>query len=167
MPDEIDEPEAADFEELLKYRDLTGKSSHFMFSSEKKWDEPEIVETPSNYSKYFHLDTKLMNPSILAIPFYERHTFDLDLTEDEKHQMKLEAEANEIKYKELLQKSAASSKASPSKKTPKKQDPVDSIAAGIAKMETKQSEKESSGSKNVTSNKKETMQDWLDGILDI
>ncbi len=163
MPaEETDEPEAADFEELLKYRDLTGKSGHFMFSTEKKsWQESE-EETKTNYSKYFHLDTKLLNPSILSIPFFERHTFDLDLTEMEKNVMKLEAEANEIKYRELLEKSASTIKSSPSKKPHKKEDPVDNLAAGISRIEIKPSTVKESPNKNSNS-----MQDWLDGILDI
>lgn len=150
-------PKAADFGQILR---TAHQSGHFMFQSEKKWlEEDASLESNPNFSKFFNLDTKFLNQCILSVPFNERHTFDINYTEKEKLEMLRMAEENEIKYKEMLEKSSSQPIASP-KKIGK--DPVKEITANVEKLDVKPEPKPSC---EVPKNKDSGLQDWLDDIL--
>jgi hypothetical protein len=72
--EENDQLSAHDFAELLQMP----VGGHFQFSSEKKWgsakdDDDNVTK---KFSKYFHLDTNILNCGLLTIPFYERQQYD-------------------------------------------------------------------------------------------
>lgn len=164
--DESDEEQGADFEDLLKQH----KSSYFMFESEKKWlDEDVSNEIPINYSKFFNLDTKFLNQCILSVPFNERHTFDINYTEKELVEMQKSADHNESQYKEMLENSFIQPATTVSPKQQEEKllkvtEKLSKVEVGVSKPVTK--ENISSNEPSSSTSNKESIQKWLDDILD-
>lgn len=140
--DSESEDDAPDFDKLLKMPPSTG--SHFMLKSEeKKFQELQDV------SKSFKIDIELLNLAMSSIPFNERYDLKtVDWTSSELEKMKQEANTAEGKYQEALL-------SNPVKSPMPAEKPQSSIQ--------KPSEKAS----NKPKTEKESMQNWLDDILDL
>lgn len=141
--DSESEDDAPDFDKLLKLPPSTG--SHFMLKSEeKKFQE---VQEASKFS----IDIKLLNLAMRSIPFNERYDIKtVEWTSGELKKMKQEAETAEGKYQEALLNTPEKST-----KAPEKPPPADL-----------QKPKERTTS-NKPKTEKESMQNWLDDILDL
>lgn len=139
--DSESEEDAPDFDKLLKLPPSTG--SHFMLKSEEK----KFQEQDGN--KAFKIDINLLNLAMSSIPFNERYDLrTVEWTSTELERMKQEAITAEGKYKEALRNNPAKS----------------SIPAEKPQKSTqKPSEKTTSKPKT----EKESMQNWLDDILDL
>jgi hypothetical protein len=155
--------EPPDFDYLLKLPPSTG--SHFLLKSEQERFSQEL-DTSSNFSKYFNLDTKTLNLALKSIPFYERHDIKtIDWNSGEKQIMKDEAEVNENLYREHLEKCLFEKK--------EKRDPPkpQSLVQKVAELKVEESHRTSEPSTNSkpagTEKDKESIQKWLDDILDI
>jgi hypothetical protein len=73
--EEHEQNSAYDFGELLQMPKSVG--GHFQFAAEKKWET--TMDEEKKYSKFFHLDTNILNCGLLTIPFYERQGYDKSL----------------------------------------------------------------------------------------
>lgn len=141
-PDSESEDDAPDFDKLLKLPPSTG--SHFMLKSEEKKFQ-ELQE-----ANMFSIDIKLLNLAMQSIPFNERYDVKtVEWTSGELEKMKQEAQAAEGKYQEALLNNPG--------KVPK--------AAEKPPEASIQKPKEKTPSKPKT--EKESMQNWLDDILDL
>ncbi|CRL06168.1 CLUMA_CG019063, isoform A [Clunio marinus] len=155
------EDEAPDFNYLLKLPPSTG--SHFLLKSEQEKFTQELTST--EFSKYFNLDTKILNLCLMSIPFYERHdNVKIEWTSEEKNRMKNEAKVNEELYRDAMESNIF--------------DTVNNQKTDIEiKLEnlelSKKPPKNSSENENATSSTKadekdqNSIQKWLDDILDI
>jgi hypothetical protein len=155
--------EPPDFDYLLKLPPSTG--SHFLLKSEQERFNQEL-DTSSNFSKYFNLDIKTLNLAMNAIPFHERHDLkSINLNSGEIQIMKDEAEANEILYREHLEKVLFDQKEK--QKAPKPQ----TLVQKVEKLKIEEPPKTSCTNVNPqaagTGKDKESIQKWLDDILDI
>ncbi|XP_058454383.1 uncharacterized protein LOC131432255 [Malaya genurostris] len=110
---ENEQSKAADFENLLHVPHSV--SGHFFLSTEKHWvseaAEPAIISGKSNqqYGNYFKIDTKHLNAGFATIPFHERNGYPADIfSEQEINSMKLKAELEKTKYKQLCSNLEAS-----------------------------------------------------------
>lgn len=153
------EEEAPDFDYLLKLPASTG--SHFLLKSEQqRFNQDSDLE----FSKHFHLDTVLLNLAMKSIPFNERQDIEgVEWNSTELQKMKEDASHFAELYREALDRS--------------REDKKESIADIANKMNEVKivDEAEQSGSflsdKTTASKKplkeKESMQEWLDDILDL
>lgn len=138
------EDSAPDFDYLLKLPPSNG--SHFLMKSEQLKYQQD-VET--SLSKYFSIDTTLLNLNLRSIPFTERHEFNnLKWKAGELSYMQDESELYENKYRDML-------KNIPSRLQSDKSKPPAKV---IVEKETKP---------NIDSPSKESIQKWLDDILDV
>lgn len=151
----LQESESLDFEKLLKQASSIG--GHFVFKSEKKWESDEVEETNKYSKKYFNLDPKLLNLSILSLPFYKRHEFEF-FEEEEKTKMNKQAETYEQQYMEALEKSLNDNLIKQTTDNTLKS----AIVEKIASLEIKEPKKPNPPIKGS-----EDIQQWLDDILDI
>lgn len=141
--DSESEDDAPDFDKLLKLPPSTG--SHFMLKSEeKKFQE---VQEASKFS----IDIKLLNLAMRSIPFNERYDIKtMEWTSDELEKMKQEAEMAGGKYQEALLNAPEKRSKAPEKPPP----------ADVQKLKEK-------ATSNKPKTEKESMQNWLDDILDL
>lgn len=147
---------APDFEKLLKMAPSIG--SHFVFKSEKKWENENVESLSNKYSKkYFNLDPNMLNLSLLSIPFYERHDFEF-FDDEEKSKMDKQAKNHEENYWNALEKFKNDNLKLKTNEKPVKSD----IVEQVAKLEIKAPKKPIAPSKGS-----EDIQQWLDDILDI
>lgn len=169
-----DDNEQMNFQSLQK----ASYGSHFTFSSEKQWEtEKPLSEITSDY---FTINLKLLKGGLSTIPFYKRMEYDPSLfTNEQLKQMNDEGERNEKEYQNILKNYEKNKhKASTSIKT-NNNDVLDEISSTNSKIiEILKDEKtatenlpigneKSEKSDNpAQDDKKENIQEWLDGILD-
>jgi hypothetical protein len=128
--------------------------SHFLLKSEQEKFSTESIA--SDFSKYFNVDIKTLNLAINATPFNERHNIrGIEWTEEELNNFKKEAEINEEIYQQHIKKiskiedtAAKLSELSESNNQQKDLSPPESTSAG-------------------SSTDKNSMEKWLDDILDL
>lgn len=159
------EEEAPDFDYLLKLPPSTG--SHFLLKSEQQKFNQDIDST--QFSKHFQLDTNVLNLALKSIPLNERHVLkDIEWNPEEIRQMQLTADANENLYREHLEKvSLKKDKTLPVK--------PQTLSEKIGKINIADTPASNATSSNPQSNPhstenpkdKESIQKWLDDILDI
>lgn len=139
-----EEDSAPDFDYLLKLPPSNG--SHFLMKSEQlKYQQ----DADTSLSKYFSIDTTLLNLNLRSIPFIERHELNnLKWKSDELSHMQEESELYENKYRDML-------KNIPSRLQSDKPKPPVNVNV----------EKEKKP--NVSSPSKDSIQKWLDDILDV
>uniref|UniRef100_U5ENR2 Putative apoptosis caspase activation inhibitor n=1 Tax=Corethrella appendiculata TaxID=1370023 RepID=U5ENR2_9DIPT len=186
--DESDE-NAADFQHLVERTAST--SGHFFFKSEKTWENdlnPDALNTRTQFTKYFTLDTKNLNESLKCIPFYERQNYPVNLFDKvEINQMNMKAEICRNNYEKSLCKN---DNLKPGKK--KEEKPKKEIHLSTVEITSESCDKNSqitnelsqsidekltldeqpkasvnSSPDKTSKTAKEDMQDWLDNILDI
>lgn len=155
--------DAPDFDYLLKLPSSTG--SHFLLKSEQEKFSQEL-DTSSKFSKYFNLDTKTLNLAMKAIPFDERHDIKgVAWNSGEIQIMKDEAEVNENLYREHLEKVMFEKKVK--REAPKPQ----TITQKVDNIKIDETPKASGVNAKPTptgpEKDKESIQKWLDDILDI
>lgn len=162
--DEEDEDELLDFNYLVKQQISTG--SHFILKSEQeKFHSESIV----NFSKYFNIDIHLLNASIKSVPFYERHEIkDVEWKREELDCMREAARVNEDAYKTLLKTSIekAKKKSNPIETTDKLSN-KEKDTLRISSSASKNKEEATAVATNNSGTNKESMEKWLDDILDI
>lgn len=160
VPSSDSEDEPPDFDYLLKLPPSSG--SHFMLKSEQQKFEQEL-ENNEKFSKYFNIDTNVLNLALKSIPFNERHDIGVEWNSDELRNMEAEASKNEVIYRELLEKNLHEKKAKP--KPPTLSNKLEAMKVS-APQSSKSLSKEAS---TVTGDgrDKESIQKWLDDILDI
>lgn len=110
-------------------------------------------------SKYFNLNTKILNAALESIPFNEKHEIDVEWGLGELITMKEEAAVSECRYKELLDKNINQDKVKPLPET---------LVSGVEMVKVTEEAKTKpviDGGTAKTSNLE--IQQWLDDILDI
>lgn len=123
-----------------------------MFKGEKKKFEGDGLAT--QFSKYFNIDTKLLNLAIKSIPFNERHIISgIEWTEGELERFKEETRICEQAYKELLETTSKFEEKKDEKVAENIQNP--NIQEKKTKIEPPKSDD------------KKSMERWLDDILDL
>ena len=144
-----------DFDYLLKLPSSAG--SHFLLKAEEqKFNQQPDLNV--QLSKQFYLDTNILNLALQSIPFNERHeTFNILWNAQELEQMKEEATSFEKKYHENLQKVLSDSKVKENALR------IEGTAELVPNMEAVNLEQSFSSGKND----KESIQKWLDDILEI
>jgi hypothetical protein len=134
----------------------TATGSHFVFKGEQEKFQGESLAT--QFSKYFNIDTKLLNLAIKSIPFNERHSISgIEWTSEELDRMREEAISCEQAYKELLESNL-------SKSEEKK---VEKVTNKTEKLNIGSEKKESTSVVPPKSDDKKSMEKWLDDILDL
>ena len=125
----------------------SSSTSHLILKSEQeKYQKSESV---LNTSKYFNVDIKILNQSIKSVPFYALHDIKgIEWSQEEINQMNEEATVNDEIYKTLL---AENRQISEEIRLMKLSSP--------AEKETKQ--------QKTDSDDKESMEQWLDDVLDL
>lgn len=141
-----------DFDYLLSFS--SSHESHFLLKAEQqKFNQRESVQL----SKHFNLDTNILNLAVRSIPFNERHE-DLKIlwNSQEVRQMKEEAASFEEVYYQSLQKSC-------NKETP----PINRSLQQTDESTNKAALSEAKISSAENKGEKESIQEWLDDILDL
>ena len=145
--DQDSDEEAPNFQDLLKLPPSTG--SHFLFKSEQK-----KFQQGSSASKTFKIDTNLLNLALKSIPFNQRHDIKgVEWVNGELEEMKREAQLLEEDYKTALAKA------------PEPEPTIEKQVKHIPEPSTTTPSAKSPKSKPAT--EKESMQNWLDDILDL
>lgn len=165
VPSSDSEDEAPDFNYLLK---LPPKSSdsHFLFASEKQKFEAE-PESSTMYSKYFSIDTNSLNLAIQSIPFHIRHKVEgIEWSPEELKEMEEIAAANEELYRKNLEELSLSKLTSDLKLEKKPEVEVPKPAEDLIKPVSTSVDNQEASSSGTPSDK-ESIQQWLDDILDV
>lgn len=163
-----EEEQPADFSYLLNSH--ASSSSHFILKSdqEKFQNTDSVIST----SKYFNVDINLLNASIKSLPFNEVYSSDIigtdvEWSSDELSRMKEVARINEEIYKSLL----VNKYISENNQAIEGSNPIQQVSEKIEKLNVeplKVVEKiKAQQSVAVDSNQKESMEQWLDDVLDL
>lgn len=149
------EEEAPDFNFLVSQHTSTG--SHFVFKGEQEKFQGESLA--NQFSKYFNVDTKLLNLAIKSIPFNERHEIisGIEWSKEELHHMREEARNCEQAYKQLLESNL-------SKPEEKK---VQKVTSQVEKLKIEEKKESAVSVEPPKSDDKKSMEKWLDDILDL
>lgn len=141
---------APDFDYLLRLPPSTG--AHFLLKSEQLKYQQEV---DAEFSKNFTIDTALLNMALKSIPFNERHEFNsFTWKSDELRNMQDESAIYEGKYRDMLENAFVNNSKADKSEKPK---PVPNV----------NKEKDEQKPDSNSNNQKESIQKWLDDILDL
>lgn len=155
VPSSDSEDDVPDFDYLLKLP----AGSHFLLKSEQEKfnQQPDQIATFS--SKHFSLDANILNLAIQTIPFNERHeNFKMIWNSQELRQMKEEASLFEEKYIRNLVKARDELPLNIDQNDESPIKPASNIENSVSS---------SACSSNPKEGDKESIQKWLDDILEI
>ncbi|XP_070495979.1 uncharacterized protein [Chironomus tepperi] len=153
-----EEEKLPDFNYLLNLH--SSSTSHLILKSDQEKFETESV---INTSKYFNVDINLLNSSIKSIPFNEIHNIEgIEWSQDEIDRMNEVSKTNEEVYKTLLASLLTNQAPDESRSPEKLTKEIDSLKVSPQK-ETKKKVVEPP----TLSDNKESMEKWLDDVLDL
>lgn len=153
-----DEEKLPDFSYLLNLH--SSSTSHLILKSDQEKFETESV---INTSKYFNIDINLLNSSIKSIPFNEIHNIKgIEWSQIELDYMKEVSKANEEVYKTLLA-SQFTNQATKEVSLP------ENITKEVEelKISPQKDIKQKVEEQPIASDNKESMEKWLDDVLDL
>lgn len=147
-----EEEELPDFSYLSKLP--VNAQSHLILKSEQEKFEGESIV---NCSKFFNIDIKLLNAAIKSIPFNELYVIkDVEWTDSELDQINETAAFYENEYKELIKKNSNIIDTRQEKSEAK-----------FKELTINPSEKVSQQTEIGEEGSKQSMEKWLDDILDV
>lgn len=147
-----DDDEPPNFDYLLK---LSSTGSHFLLKSEQERFNQDL-ETKTPFSSHFNLDTNVLSLAFKSIPFDERHAIaNIEWGQEELNQMQKAAEINEEQFRLILQNNLH------------KKIELSSVTDKVESLKLTKAPVSSSTAPVGGQKDKESIQQWLDDILEI
>lgn len=135
----------------------TSSTSHLILKSDQ--ERYEKAESVINTSKYFKVDLNLLNSAIKSVPFSVLHDIKgIEWTAEELNHMNETAKLNEENYKSLLAKSSNHREKEVSPQI---------VTKEIEQLKISPSKSRTIDSATVAPDNKESMEKWLDDVLDL
>lgn len=147
---------SSESEEEIDLLKIPSTGSNFLLKSEQQKFQKHDLDT--SYSKFFNVDTNMLNLALKGLSLIAKHDIEgIDWSRSELTQMEDEVKASETEYRDLLEKKLIAGNTSPLKQ-----------AAHTLHDNAKSSKLENdSASARKAEKDKESIQRWLDDVLDI
>lgn len=147
---------SSESEEEIDLLKIPSTGSNFLLKSEQQKFQKHDLDT--SYSKFFNVDTNMLNLALKGLSLIAKHDIEgIDWSRSELAQMEDEVKASETEYRDLLEKNLIAGNTSSLKQ-----------AAHTLHDNAKSSKLENdSASARKAEKDKESIQRWLDDVLDI